>query len=436
MRFSLACQLRDLGLAQEEAARLMHLWNDQIVRHPRPAEDVEKAVGNAYRYARDTAGNAAPPAARDAFAQMLNAPPEPPPATPTEAATRAAKAGGLRVRFRSLEEASGEPLPSWLVEGAILATGMTVLYGPPKRGKTFAALDLALAVATGQRWFGALPVLAEGPVVYLALEGYAEVVARALAWQAHRGEVPRGRFILADGRLALGDAAQTGAFLASVKQAVPRPALLVVDTFARGAVGLDENKAADVAVLADHLEGLGEALGCPVLVIHHAGKQEAAGPRGSTALLAAAGSLLAARIEQGKLRVKVEETRRGVPGLEIVCRVVAQGEHPVWEAEERPDGGVGLPPEVKERLSETSFLRAVMRVACCGVDGETITRNDFMARLSARLGKPSAETTRRFDLLMERLPEARKRLVMSANRVAVYPAEHYDTLLSEVRRVE
>ena len=405
------------------------------MRHPRPAEDIEKAVGNAYRYARDTAGNAAPPAARDAFATMLGEPAEPP-ATPTEAATRAARNGGLRIRFRSLEEASGEPLPSWLVENAIPAAGMTVLYGPPKRGKTFAALDLALAVATGQKWFGALPVLAEGPVVYLALEGYAEVVARALAWQEHRGQVQRGRFILADGRLALGDAAQAGAFLASVREAVPRPALLVVDTFARGAVGLDENKAADVAVLADHLEGLGEALGCPVLVIHHAGKNDAAGPRGSTALLAAAGSLLAARIEQGKLRVKVEETRRGRPGLEIVCRVATEGEHPVWDAEEQPEGGAGLPPEVKERMSETAFLRSVLKVACCGVDGETITRNDFMARLGARLGRPTAEIMRRFDLLMERLPGVRKMLIMGASRVAVYPADHYDRLLSEVRREE
>jgi KaiC/GvpD/RAD55 family RecA-like ATPase len=426
--------LRDLGLSQEQAGLALHFWNDQQVRHPRPAEDIEKAVSNAYRYARDEAGNSAPPPAAEAFAGLLSAP-EPPPATPTEAATRAARDGGLRLRFRSLEEAADEPLPAWLVEGAILASGMTVLYGPPKRGKTFAALDLALAVASGRKWFNVIPVHADGPVVYVALEGYAEVVARALAWQAARGEVPRGRFILVDGRFAAGDPAQAEALLTAIKAAVPRPALLVVDTFARASVGLDENKAADVAVLADHLEGMGEALACPVLVIHHAGKNEEAGPRGSTALLAAAGSLLSAHIQDGRLRVKVVETRRGMPGLEIVCRVVNTGEHPVWDAEERPEGGAGLTQQQKDVLTETTFLRAVLRTACCGADGETISRTDFIGRLGARLRLPPAEAMRRLDLLVDRNPELRRLLVMGATRIAVYPADGYDALLSQVRRI-
>lgn len=60
------------------------------------------------------------------------------------------------------------PEPRWAVPG-ILAEGVNVLAGPPKVGKSWMSLGLALAVASGGRAFDMLDV-EPGPVLYLALE--------------------------------------------------------------------------------------------------------------------------------------------------------------------------------------------------------------------------------------------------------------------------
>lgn len=60
------------------------------------------------------------------------------------------------------------PEPRWAVPG-IVAEGLNVLAGPPKVGKSWMSLGLALAVASGGRAFDMLDV-DPGPVLYLALE--------------------------------------------------------------------------------------------------------------------------------------------------------------------------------------------------------------------------------------------------------------------------
>jgi RecA-family ATPase len=51
----------------------------------------------------------------------------------------------------------------------IVCEGLSLLAGPPKVGKSWLSLDLALSVAGGGKAFGAIPVQ-PGPVLYLALE--------------------------------------------------------------------------------------------------------------------------------------------------------------------------------------------------------------------------------------------------------------------------
>ncbi|MFF2517421.1 AAA family ATPase [Streptomyces sp. NPDC058086] len=58
------------------------------------------------------------------------------------------------------------PEPKWAVPG-ILAAGVSLLAGPPKVGKSW--LSLGLALAAGGQAFDSMPVQG-GPVLYLALE--------------------------------------------------------------------------------------------------------------------------------------------------------------------------------------------------------------------------------------------------------------------------
>lgn len=60
------------------------------------------------------------------------------------------------------------PEPRWAVPG-IVAEGVNLLAGPPKVGKSWMSLGLALSVASGDKALGMVAV-EPGPVLYLALE--------------------------------------------------------------------------------------------------------------------------------------------------------------------------------------------------------------------------------------------------------------------------
>ncbi|MBT0771369.1 AAA family ATPase [Kineosporia sp. J2-2] len=60
------------------------------------------------------------------------------------------------------------PAPKWAVPG-LLCEGVSLLAGPPKVAKSWWLLSVCLAVASGGRALGAIPVR-KGPVLYLALE--------------------------------------------------------------------------------------------------------------------------------------------------------------------------------------------------------------------------------------------------------------------------
>lgn len=67
-----------------------------------------------------------------------------------------------------LDEQEFPPL-RYAVPG-ILPEGSTLLVGPPKIGKSWAVLDILLALAAGGRALGAIPIEEPRPVLYLALE--------------------------------------------------------------------------------------------------------------------------------------------------------------------------------------------------------------------------------------------------------------------------
>src|SRR5690606_37889798 len=60
------------------------------------------------------------------------------------------------------------PEPKWAVPG-IISEGVNLLAGPPKVGKSWMSLGLALSVAAGGQAMDSVPVEG-GPVLYLALE--------------------------------------------------------------------------------------------------------------------------------------------------------------------------------------------------------------------------------------------------------------------------
>src|SRR3990167_6866481 len=69
---------------------------------------------------------------------------------------------------------------TWVVEPLIPTSGACLLYGDPKVGKSFAAIQLALSIQEGREWLG-FPTRARGPVVYVQLDTPRSLWASRLA---------------------------------------------------------------------------------------------------------------------------------------------------------------------------------------------------------------------------------------------------------------
>jgi len=348
LRFTLACKLRDLGADEAAALNLMRLWN-MSCDYPREDSALTKAVHNAYRYGKNPPGSGGrweppPPPPEVAFEALAQAEAESPAPPPKPRA-------GLRLR-RAGELMDAQP-PEWLIRDWLPARGLSVIYGPPKSGKTFVALDLAHAIASGRdRWLGdhgleLNPKFRERPVLLLALEAPETLGPRlhALAVRYDGTEAATRERILWLGREAAGFETITRDLPLLLKQEGIEPAAVIVDTYARLMVlnGAEENNTLDQGRAAEVLERLGETLGCAVIVVAHTGKDVERGIRGSIALLAAASAAIEVLPDperRGVSTLRVSEQRSGPSGQQIAigsgCPVAidADGEVlvPVWEA--------------------------------------------------------------------------------------------------------
>jgi hypothetical protein len=88
-----------------------------------------------------------------------------------------------RFRLERFNEIRASTAPPYLVKGIIPRTGIVVIWGPPKCGKTFTTHDVVMHIAVG--WSYRDRPVKQGTVVYLAAEGAAGVRTRTDAWRQH-----------------------------------------------------------------------------------------------------------------------------------------------------------------------------------------------------------------------------------------------------------
>jgi len=265
--FKVICALRDLGPSALQAGELLAEWNERC-SPPWSINELADKIGNAYTYAQNEAGVRA--ALPDDF-PVVDVPPEPP-RKPTKVA---------RLSQFANTESRG---PGYLAKGLLQKASYAIAYGPPGGGKTFTLLDLAYHIAAGKEWMG--HKVHGGTVLYLPFEGGGGLVKRAQALRQKYGQadVP---FFVAPASFNLREQTgrkELGAVIADLPE---KPVLIVIDTLARALMGGDENSAQDVGAFNSAVAALIEATGACVLIVHHSGKNQNAGARGSSALLGA-----------------------------------------------------------------------------------------------------------------------------------------------------
>lgn len=193
-----------------------------------------------------------------------------------------------RFRFVAADSMHIKPV-GWLVDQYIEEDALTVLYGPPGKGKSFVALDLSCCIASDIEFHGH-PVK-PGLSIYVAGEGHNGIARRLHAWAKHNNVgVPELVFI---SEAATDLSSRTNAFrVAEAVQEIAditgeKPALIVIDTMARN-FGGDENSATDVGQFIRNVDDLRRHWKATVLIVHHSGKDSGRGARGSSALKGAA----------------------------------------------------------------------------------------------------------------------------------------------------
>lgn len=162
--------------------------------------------------------------------------------------------------------------PDWLVEGLWGRQAVGVVGGHPKVGKTWMALEMAVAIASGKPCLDRFPVTDPGPVlVYCAEDGKQRIRAR-VEGLCHARRLDFSRlavgWIDANG-LALDRPGDQLRLDETIKRT--RARAVVFDPLVRLHVG-DENSSQEIRTLLSYLRGLQLEHGVAVLLVHHTRK--------------------------------------------------------------------------------------------------------------------------------------------------------------------
>ena len=189
--------------------------------------------------------------------------------------------------------------PLWLLPGILPARGTGMLFGASGSYKSFLALGMASCIAHGHagQW-GAPPVAND--VLFLAGEApIGTAKARRPAWLEWQGVTTPHRLAIYPRVPYLGDHDGWNGIKEDIAEMGMTPRLIVIDTLSRLLTGFDENSTKDATSVVGFLEDLANYYECFVLVVHHTGKDESKGARGSSVFFANIDTVLATR-KKGK----------------------------------------------------------------------------------------------------------------------------------------
>lgn len=176
---------------------------------------------------------------------------------------------------------------SWLVKGLIPEDSVTTIYGQSGSFKSFLALSLCCHIATGKEWDGRK--VTQGSVLYVVGEGGNGVPRRIRGWELlFNGGEPVSNLYRVQGPVFPADRKQVNDVVNDcqyIEEQTGEPVrLIVLDTLARCYGGSDENSAKDMGAFVAGCDRIKQQTKATVLVVHHSGKNEEAGARGSSAL--------------------------------------------------------------------------------------------------------------------------------------------------------
>ena len=201
--------------------------------------------------------------------------------------------------------------PDELVEGLMTIGSSVVVYGDSNSGKTFWALSVATAIATGSDCYGRKTD--PGLVVYLASEAPGSIRSRMQAIKKYHGcdlenlamvPVPMNFY---NGDQDAHDVIELVRAIEQIKG--QRVRLIIGDTLARMSAGANENSGEDMGPVMARFDQVATATGAALMIIHHNGKDAAKGARGWSGIRAHIDTEIEVTEKEGTRSVTVTKQR-------------------------------------------------------------------------------------------------------------------------------
>ena len=242
-----------------------------------------------------------------------------------------------RLLVESWDSIKDEPV-EWLVESILPKKAFIALYAPPASYKSFIALDLAEAIATGREWMG-YRIPKKGAVLYICGEGHGGMGARVKACKIQNQSPDGTNLYIIRAQLNLRSSPEDFAELLDainelVAQIDEPLELIILDTLMRmSGGGFNENSSEDMGAFITQTGKLQEIYECALLVIHHSGKDVSKGLRGHSSLLGAVDTELEIQRQDsvinsgdssvvGNAILKVSKQKDGADSIEVGIEIV------------------------------------------------------------------------------------------------------------------
>jgi len=267
------------------------------------------------------------------------------------------------------------PAPVWVCPD-LLPTGLGVLGGRPKLGKSWLGLQLSLAVATGGRFLER--EIAQGKALYIALEDSPRRMQGRIRDLCPNADTPPEGLDVAFTWPPL-----NGDGLAHLEAALRDHQLVIVDTLARSMTArVDWDAIGEVTAIMAVLQSMAQAANACVLLIDHHRKPNAQSPDqvddllGSTGKSAVADTLWGLYRKRGEHGATLQTTGRDLE--ETTLALNFDGDTHCWQATDAVPSGVQ--GEILDALDDIGPLS--------------------VTELAAHLDKPSSNISRELGELL------------------------------------
>jgi hypothetical protein len=208
-----------------------------------------------------------------------------------------------------------EPV-EWIIQNVLPARAFGILVGPPGSYKSFVALDIAEAIATGRTWMGN-QVSSPGAVLYIAGEGFGGLGARIMSTKINHNTKDGAEIYVIRNQLNLRSSADDfNILMDSIDDLIQRTGidlrLIMIDTLARSFGGGNENDSSDMGGWIHNCGRMQRKLDCALMAMHHSGKDILRGARGHSSLLGAVDTQLELT------KIAMDQPKEGVAGRGVI----------------------------------------------------------------------------------------------------------------------